>query len=84
MKTSDQFNEKYKDYLEQGHYGLDIDQEEIIEFLDKIFGDLTKIPGFTYAQIKLVFGYSRFYADGISSTMCFMIENRINQLLKDE
>lgn len=61
--TTEEFNEKYKDYLEEGHYGLDISYPAVVEYLDKIFQDLIKIPGFKYSQIKLKFNSSRFYTN---------------------
>jgi hypothetical protein len=61
--TTEEFNEKYKDYLEDGHYGLDISYPSVIEYLDKIFQDLIKVPGFKYSQIKLKFNSSRFYTN---------------------
>ena len=61
--TTEKFNEKYKDYLEEGHYGLDISYPAVVEYLDKIFQDLIKIPGFKYSQIKLKFNSSRFYTN---------------------
>jgi len=79
-----EFNEKYNDWLEDGHYGLIIEDEEVIEFLDKIFQDLTKINGFSYAQIKMKFGSSRFYANGINQSLCSMIENRINKIMENK
>jgi hypothetical protein len=61
--TTDEFNEKYKDYLEEGHYGLDISIPEVTNKLDEIFQGLIKIPGFKYHQIKSKFGTSRFYTN---------------------
>ena len=55
MITAEQFNEKYKEYLEEGHYGMDIHYPSVIEYLDKVFQDLIKIPRFKYSQIKLKF-----------------------------
>ena len=63
MRTSDEFNEKYKEYLEEGHYGLDISTPSIIKYLDEIFQGLIKIPGFKYSQIKEKFSTSRFYTN---------------------
>jgi hypothetical protein len=54
---SNQFNEKYASFLEEGHYGLDIEIPSIINYLDEIFQELTQIPGFEYSQIKLKFRY---------------------------
>jgi len=59
--TSEQFNDKYKDYLEEGHYGLGIDIPEFTDWLDKKFQDFIKKPEFTYSQIKAKFGEGRFY-----------------------
>ena len=58
-----EFNEKYKEYLEEGHYGLDISTPSIIKYLDEMFQDLIKIPGFKYSQIKEKFNTSRFYTN---------------------
>ena len=61
--TASEFNEKYKEYLEEGHYGLDISTPSIIKYLDEMFQDLIKIPGFKYSQIKEKFSTSRFYTN---------------------
>jgi hypothetical protein len=78
--TSTEFNEKYSAYLEEGHYGLDIDIPEAIEYLDKIFKGLIKIPGFKYSQIKVKYSSSRFYSnlrDVFDNTLGSYIENNI-------
>ena len=61
--TENEFNEKYKEYLEEGHYGLDINTPSIIQYLDEMFQGLIKIPGFKYSQIKEKFSTSRFYTN---------------------
>jgi hypothetical protein len=64
--TTEDFNKKYSDYLETGHYGLAINNEEVINYLDRVFEEkLIHIPGFKYSQIKVKFGYCRFYCKGI-------------------
>lgn len=80
--TADEFNDKYNEYLQPRHYGLAIENQEVIEFLDNIFQDLIKIKGFSYAQIKVKYGSSRFYANGISMEMMSLIENGINNVIK--
>lgn len=80
--TANDFNDKYDEYLETGHYGLAIGDEQVIEFLDRLFEDLIKIEGFSYSQIKLKFGMARFYANGINSTTSNMIEQKIDNILK--
>ena len=61
--TENEFNEKYKEYLEKGHYGLAINTPSIVQYLDEIFQGLIKIPGFKYSQIKEKFSTSRFYTN---------------------
>lgn len=79
--TAGDFNEKYKLYLEEGHYGLDINIPEIVSFLDNVFEDLIKIPGFEYTQIKLKFGYGRFYST-LGRDLSSLIENEITRISK--
>jgi hypothetical protein len=88
--TSTEFNEKYSAYLEEGHYGLDIDIPEATDFLDKSFQDLIKIPGFQYSQIKSKYNSSRFYTN-LRDTLGFVgkhiensIENELDFYIKAE
>jgi len=97
MKTAEEFNEKYKDFLEKGHYGLAIDNEEVVEYLDKKFQEFVKIPGFTYSQIKTKFNSVRFYGGddmktaekdihmGFNKTIdTFRIEKEISEILNNK
>ena len=85
-----EFNTKYAQYLEKGHYGLDIDYPAVVEFLDELFEDhLTKMEGFTYAQIKMKYNFCRFYfttgdIDGfvVRQAIQFLVENTINMLVE--
>lgn len=77
--TSKKFNEKYKDYIEKGFYGLEFDQELVTIFLDEVFQDLIKIPDFKFSQIKLKFGYARFYSS-LGIVLTNLIEEKINSL----
>jgi hypothetical protein len=87
--TINEFNQKYKDYLEEGHYGLDINIPSVIEYLDSIFDKgLINIPGFKYHQIKLKFNMARFYFDtDLPNTLEVIISNgieeKINKLVKE-
>lgn len=58
-----QFNQKWSAFLEEGFYGLAINNPLVIEYLDQVFEGLTKIPGFKYYQIKEKFNYSQFYSN---------------------
>ena len=60
----EEFNNKYKKYIEKGFKGLEFDILEVTEYLDEIFEkELTKIGEFNFAQIKLKFGKARFYSN---------------------
>ena len=80
--TSEQFNEKYKDYLEDGHYGLGIDIPELTEWLDDKFQEFIKQPGFSYSQIKAKFGMGRFYCEGLDGSQIHEVEDKISNLCK--
>lgn len=81
IKTSDEFNEKYKDYIEEGFDGLEIENEKVVIFLDKMFENFIKIPDFSFSQIKVKFGTSRFYTS-LSTEITLAIEQQINELIK--
>jgi hypothetical protein len=83
--TAAQFNEKYKGFIEPGFedQGLEFDNEKVTLFLDNIFKDLTKIPGFQYSQIKLKFGSCRFYTT-LNSVLSFIIEDNINSIIRQQ
>jgi hypothetical protein len=76
----DEFNEKWKVYLEEGFGGLEIDDDEITEYLDREFQELHKIPGFSFSQIKIKFGSARVYLTPLS-IRTGEIEKKINSML---
>lgn len=78
--TAEEFNKKYKKYLEQGYYGLDLHKPEAIKYLDKQFQKFTKIPGFKYSQIKSKFGSFRFYNEGLSLEDTQKVEEKLKQI----
>ena len=62
--TSTEFNEKWSKYLEVGFYGMAIENEDVIEYLDCEFEKEIKTnPSFNYAQIKMKLNTSRVYAN---------------------
>jgi hypothetical protein len=85
--TVKEFNEKYKQYLEEGHYGLDIDNPAVVSFLDELFSEyLTKIEGFQYSQIKMKYDCPRFYFTsyagyGENEAIEYLVEGVIRLLL---
>ena len=78
--TKEEFNEKYKAYLGEGHYGLTSNLPEAIEYLDKEFEELIKIPNFQYFQIKSKFNWWCFYNEGVSREKTKEIENHLIEI----
>ena len=76
--TTDEFNEKYFDYLEEGHYGLALENPSVIKYLDQMFEGLIKIPGFQYSQIKIKYDMICFY------TNLHIILGKPGRILRDE
>jgi hypothetical protein len=77
----EEFDKKWEKYLEEGFYGLAIDNEKIIDYIDSEFDEEIKInPNFKFYQIKIKFGTSRVYADSDKTTEW---ENKINEILKN-
>jgi hypothetical protein len=82
MKTTTEFNTKYKDVLEEGHYGLDINNKAVIKDLDALFPYLIEdLPNFKYSQIKLKFGQVRFY---FSCDMSWPVIRLLERALEDQ
>ena len=81
--TINEFNEKWSKHLEEGHYGLAIDLDEVVEFVDEQFTEMVKAyPHFTYSQIKLKFASARVYLDGeVSQGWANQIEEGIERIL---
>lgn len=80
VKSLKDFNEKYKDYLEEGHYGLSFEGEEFLKFLDDLFKELIKFPGFKYSQIKIKWGGIRFYST-LGPKLTTLIEVALEEML---
>ncbi len=78
--NTDDFNNKYKDYLEEGHYGLATGNEEFINWLDGKFQEFIKIPNFTYSQIKDKFNMGRFYCEALTKQQINEVEDKITEL----
>lgn len=78
--TKEDFNLKYKDYLEEGFYGLSLSNPDAIKYLDKKFEILIKKPNFKYIQIKLKFNRVCFYANGLTREEIYEIENNLTKI----
>ena len=90
MRTNKEFNDKYKDYLEESHGGMQIEIPSVLAYVHEIFTDLTQIPGFKYQQVKCKFGLARVYTN-LEDIIPFVgrlinqeLEEKINFILKVE
>lgn len=80
--TKTEFNNKWFYRLEPTFYGLDIDNKEVIKYLDSKFGELEKLyPNFVYSQIKVKFEMPRVYIENIPTSVIFEIEDKISELI---
>lgn len=81
--TTQDFNEKWKDYLEEGFYGLAIPHPKVVEYLEEVFSnELTKDPNFKFKQIKVKFHWTCFYSNA-PMEVNQRIEDTINEILKE-
>lgn len=79
--TSGEFNQKYFHLLDEGHYGLDINDPDIAIFLDSLFPGIAMLyPTMKYQQIKLKFGMARFYMVNVPQEVTTEIEHEINKI----
>jgi hypothetical protein len=87
--TAEEFNQKYKEYIPNGWYGLGFNIPDVTEYLNEVMEDLITIPGFEIHQIKLKFNMARFYFEtnwkekGLEAALMVKIESEINKLVKE-
>lgn len=88
MKKSEEFNDKYKDYLD-GH-GMLLEMPSVLAYVDQVFNDLTWIPGFKYQEITTRHGLAKVITN-LQEIMPFAgrileqeLEDKINFILKVE
>lgn len=79
-----EFNERYKQYLEDGYPGLEIREPSLISYLNYEFNELKKITDFKYRQIKEKYGYYVLYCSGVSKYKVKQIEDNLLKIKKDE
>tara|TARA_R110000822_G_scaffold1894_6_gene9074 strand:- start:2536 stop:2874 length:339 start_codon:yes stop_codon:yes gene_type:complete len=90
MRTNKEFNDKYIDYLEESHSGMQIQIPAVLSYADTVFQDLIKIEGFKYSQVKTKYGLTRVYTN-LDEVLPFVgrlihqeLEEKINFILKVE
>lgn len=82
--TAEEFNKKWNDYLEKGHYGAEgFDNPEFLDWLDEKFKLFTNFDNFTYSQIKIKFGMGRFYCTGIEQSWVNDVQDKITEMSKN-
>ena len=84
ITNQEQFNVKYSEYLESGHYGCALSDLSMLEYLDKEFKELVKIPGFKYTQIKSKFNWYCFYCTNVPQNKVEEITNKLKYLEANE
>lgn len=78
MNVSD-FNKKYSNYLEHGHYGVSINDERFLKYLDEMFMNIIfHHPKFKFTQIKSKFGQVRFYSN-LEMETGLQLESELNK-----
>jgi hypothetical protein len=91
--TDKEFNKKYEHLLESYKNngkvlqcnGLSFNDPDVIEFLDEIFETVcSKMKGFKFYQISIIFGKCRFYSNVQGYQFEVMIEQKIDELLKEK
>jgi len=89
MRTTEEFNEKYKAYLD-GESGMLIELPSVLTYVDQVFNDLTWIPGFLYSEITTGYGLARVHTN-LQEILPFAgrileqeLEEKINFILKVE
>lgn len=90
MKTNLDFNEKFKEFLVEDYTGMEINIPGVLEYVDYVFTDLIKIPGFKFKEIKTKFGLARVHTN-LEEIMPLAgkiinqeLEDKINFVLKVE
>ena len=80
-KTPEEFNEKYKDFLEEGHYGMTLGNKDVLKYLDAEFSqEIKQNPDFSYSQIKDKWGMTRIYAETLDPSITYEWERSVDSI----
>ena len=89
MRTTEEFNEKYKAYLDS-ESGMLLQIPSILAYVDQVFNDLVLIPGFLYSEITTRHGLAKVNTN-LQEILPFAgrileqeLEEKINFILKVE
>lgn len=76
----EEFNAKYEVYIEPRFYGCELTNPKAIDYLDRQFQELIKIPKFRFQQIKANREYFSFYADNVPREKIDQIEENLRRI----
>ena len=92
--TKEEFNEEWKEYISsftinEKPKGLNIDDTDVCKFLNNVFKDLTRIPGFKFDCIRIHPGSGgkpdfSLMISSLGVDMEDAIETRIDGILKEK
>lgn len=82
--TKEDFNNKYKQYIENGYRGLTFDIPAATIYLDKQFETLIYVPHFKFAEITLTKNKFVRIKALLSSEIILKIEQDLEKLIKNE
>lgn len=90
MRTTTEFNQKYIKSLQESYPGLVIEVPSLIQFLDYVFQDLTKIENFKFKEISILRGLPKIQSNleeilpFVGRVMNQELEEKISLILKVE
>jgi hypothetical protein len=80
----DIFDLKWDSRCEHGHYGLAINDPEVITLVDETFTLWEQLyPDFTFSQIKTKFNSVRVYCENVPYELTRELEQKIEQIIKN-
>jgi arginine/lysine/ornithine decarboxylase len=83
--TVSDFNKKYAPIIEPNFYGLAINDQEVITYLDRMFQSILQYePDFTFAQIKTKFHNVVIYASGIDADGIHELREGVQNILNSK
>lgn len=80
--TKNEFNEKYKDFIEEGYPGMELINETLIWYIDKVMETLIKIPNFKLHTITYKLGSYDFRSNQNNTVLSDFIECGIEDTAK--
>lgn len=78
--TAELFNKLFAKHLEEGHYGMSLeDPNAVIYLMHEFKKEIRKNPDFMYSQIKMKFNSARVYTSSDKDTQW---ETALNKIMR--